>query len=123
MWKVFETNKPHESGAYYCYGAINKKTKFEKYSRFVAYWDNDCQKWSDKDGEDLIYINDSVEYWFDINLVKTPDFSNFDYDKYEFETLIVPVMEYLANNYNPHTKLIIEDSHAELLEGQKSFKK
>ena len=35
----------------------------------------------------------------------------------EFENVVKPVMEWLAKNSNPHTKIIIESTSAELVEG------
>lgn len=119
MWKLFQINKPIQSGVYYCYGI---KSKFEKYSRFVAYWDNENKIWSDKDGEDLIGINQSVEYWFDINLVNNPNkpetiTNNPEFIINSFENVVKPVIKFLADNYDPHVIAIIENNHAQLVEG------
>ncbi|EUC95747.1 hypothetical protein [Providencia alcalifaciens] len=36
----------------------------------------------------------------------------------EFELIIKPVMKWLAENHNPHTKVIIESNSAELLQSE-----
>lgn len=38
-----------------------------------------------------------------------------------FEDVVRPVMKYLADNYNPHTKIIIENDSAELVQGEVGF--
>jgi hypothetical protein len=40
-------------------------------------------------------------------------------DNQEFETVVKPVIEYLAKNHHPHMKIFIDCTTAELLEGQK----
>lgn len=37
----------------------------------------------------------------------------------DFETVVRPVIEYLAKNHHPHMKIVIDATSAELLEGQK----
>lgn len=39
----------------------------------------------------------------------------------EFEILARPLIKYLAENYHPHATILIDNIHAELLEGQMSF--
>jgi len=34
----------------------------------------------------------------------------------EFKALCKPLNEWLQKNYNPHTKIIIENNHAEIVE-------
>ena len=39
-------------------------------------------------------------------------------NKYKkFEEIIKPVIKYMAENHHPHTTLIIDATHAELVEG------
>ena len=63
--------KPTRHGAYHCFGTINRLTPHEKRTKFVAFWDGEC--FVDKDGEDLTEINNSVEWWFDIDMVDNPE--------------------------------------------------
>lgn len=35
----------------------------------------------------------------------------------EFKELCKPLNDWLQKNYNPHTKIIIENGHAEIVEG------
>jgi hypothetical protein len=35
----------------------------------------------------------------------------------KFEELVKPLIKYMAENHHPHTTLIIDSTHAELLEG------
>lgn len=37
----------------------------------------------------------------------------------EFEAVVRPLMKWLAENHHPHTKIIIESSCAEMVEGVK----
>lgn len=39
----------------------------------------------------------------------------------EFELLARPLIKYLAENHHPHVAILIDNTHAELLEGQMSF--
>lgn len=41
-------------------------------------------------------------------------------DQKTFEEVIKPVMEWLAKNKNPHTIIIVDATHAELLQGAES---
>ena len=38
----------------------------------------------------------------------------------EFEKIVKPVMKWLAENYHPHVKIIIESGRAEMVEGIKA---
>lgn len=74
MWINIQEQKPKGIGsAYTCYGTVNKGTEHETRTHFTAYWQGEEYGWSDKCGEDLIGINESVEYWFDFNQVDYPD--------------------------------------------------
>lgn len=35
----------------------------------------------------------------------------------EFELLVKPLIEWLNKNYHPHTKILVEQTRAEILEG------
>ncbi|NIH23398.1 hypothetical protein [Providencia heimbachae] len=39
----------------------------------------------------------------------------------EFENVIKPVMKYLAENYHPHVKVIVDGSSAEIVEVHSSI--
>ena len=41
----------------------------------------------------------------------------FENQHKKFEEIIKPVIKYMAENHHPHTTLIIDATHAELLEG------
>lgn len=38
-----------------------------------------------------------------------------------FEEVVRPLMKWLADNYHPHCKVIVESDRAELIEGQQSY--
>lgn len=40
-----------------------------------------------------------------------------------FDDIVWPIMQWLRNNHNPHTKILIDSGCAELLSGEKSFNK
>lgn len=44
-------------------------------------------------------------------------------EKEDFESVTRPVLKYLCENYNPHTKVVITHTTAELFEGKKSIGK
>lgn len=73
MWKKIKGEKPKYSGTYYVFGTVNKDTVHETKSRFVADYDTCIDKFTDAQGEDFTFINESVEYWFDFSLVKNPE--------------------------------------------------
>lgn len=35
----------------------------------------------------------------------------------EFEKIVKPLIKYMAENHHPHTMLIIDSTHAEIVEG------
>ena len=72
MWIDIKNKKPKKQGAYLCFGIVNKGTEYENRSKFTAHWQGEQYGWSDKEGEDLIGINESVEFWFDFDEVQTP---------------------------------------------------
>lgn len=41
----------------------------------------------------------------------------FEKQRQEFEEIVKPVIKYMAENHHPHTTLIIDALHAELVEG------
>ena len=53
----------------------------------------------------------SKEYYPDSKFAKT-------YNGQDFNSAVEPAIRYLFNNHNPHTKIYIDYSSAELLEGQ-----
>ena len=69
LW-VPKNQPPQYHGAYTCFGTLHKGDAHEVRTTFDAYWNGD--RWTDKDGEDLTYINESVEYWFDFSRVANP---------------------------------------------------
>ena len=72
MWINRQEKNPEYNGAYSVYGLINKGTEYEKNCIFTAYWDNGIKSFTDKDGEDLIYINEGVKFWFDFGDIPNP---------------------------------------------------
>jgi hypothetical protein len=70
-WVKAIEEKPNGKGFFKCFGTLNKGTKHEKRTYFDAFYDGD--RFVDKDGEDLIGINESVEYWFDFSTIKNPE--------------------------------------------------
>jgi hypothetical protein len=71
MWINRNEQQPQHTGAYTCFGTLHKgDVHHEVRTTFEAYWNN--HKFVDKDGEDLTYINESVEYWFDFSKVENP---------------------------------------------------
>jgi hypothetical protein len=80
MWIKIQKQKPPGIGAAYtCYGSVNRGTLHETRTHFIAYWQGEEYGWTDKDGEDLIGINESVEYWFDFSKVEPPTSENYPY--------------------------------------------
>jgi len=73
MWKNREIEKPKFSGIYNVFGVINKNTEYEVRSRFFAFYSKEYNMFTDSDGEDLTYINEGVEFWFDFNGIKNPE--------------------------------------------------
>ncbi len=74
MWKNIKQEKPTKPGHYYCFGTRWKGTEYEEKTKFSAYYqgvENDY--FTDKNGEDLTDLNDSVEYWFDFSLISNPE--------------------------------------------------
>lgn len=78
------------------------------------------------DGEDISTITDEI-----INLIQAVfDPENqpnqfgiknpFELDKSDFDKAVEPAIRYLLKNHNPHTKIHIDYSNAELLEGQRT---
>lgn len=70
MWKKTENEKPSFFGQFMCFGTVCVGTEYEQKSKFYACYNNGV--FTDKDGEDLIGINESVEYWFDFSNVEDP---------------------------------------------------
>ena len=56
-------------------------------------------------------------------LSAVPDITQFlsHVEANDFESACKPLMKYLCENHDPHTKVIVEGNCAVLLEGQKSF--
>ncbi len=72
MWINRQEKTPKSDGAYCVFGTKYKGTEYENNCRFTAYWDNEQEVFTDKDGEDLTYINESVRFWFDFEEVPNP---------------------------------------------------
>ena len=72
MWINRQEQKPKFDGTYAVFGTVSKGTEHETDCRFTAYWDNGLEAFTDKDGEDLTYINEGVKFWFDFNEVPDP---------------------------------------------------
>lgn len=70
MWIKIEENRPPKNGIYYCFGVMLKGSKYECESAFYAYYNDGV--FTDKDGEDLIGINEEVEYWYDYSRIENP---------------------------------------------------
>jgi len=73
MWKNKRTEKPQKSGTYVVYGTVNRGTEFECKSRYYAYWHNTDNVFTDNEGEDLTGLNESIEFWFDMDLIDNPE--------------------------------------------------
>jgi len=71
MWINAKTDPPkyQAQGGYICFG-VDCRGNNEKPTKFIAYWGG--ASWEDKDGEDLIGINDSVEYYLDFHDIEDP---------------------------------------------------
>ena len=69
---VMKEEKPKYTGAYHVFGTVNKGSKHEAETQFVAYWENNLDAFVDQQGEDLTGINDGVKYWFDFSLIPDP---------------------------------------------------
>ena len=72
MWINRQDQKPKFDGTYTVFGSVNKGTEHETDCRFTAYWDNGLEAFTDKDGEDLTYIDEGVKFWFEFNEVPNP---------------------------------------------------
>ena len=72
MWINRKEQEPEFTGAYHVFGIINKGSKYETQTKFVAYWENNLNAFVDQQGEDLTGINEGVKYWFDFNQVPNP---------------------------------------------------
>lgn len=70
MWIDIKQEKPKGQKPYVCYGIVNIDTPFEDKARFEAFWNG--EKFTDKDGEDLIGINEGVKYWWCFRDVQNP---------------------------------------------------
>lgn len=70
MYKNRQIQNPTKPGIYPVFGTVNKNTEHETRSQFYAVWDG--ERFVDQDGEDLIGINESVEFWFDMSLYSDP---------------------------------------------------
>jgi hypothetical protein len=42
-------------------------------------------------------------------------------DREKFENAVRPLMKYMAENFHPHSKIIVDSSRAELVEGVRSI--
>lgn len=42
-------------------------------------------------------------------------------EKLSFEEIVKPVMKWLAENHHPHISIVIDATHAEMLEGVEGF--
>jgi hypothetical protein len=64
---------------------------------------------------------DKIENWIEVNIKKHFPNSKFSktYSGDDFESAVKPAIRYLFKNYNPHTKIYIDYSNAELLFGEK----
>lgn len=67
---------PVHTGMYNVFGTVNKGTAHEFTGKFTAFWNGEA--FTDKDGEDLIGINDSIEFWFDMSWVADPGKEPFE---------------------------------------------
>ena len=70
MWKKLSHEYPLQTGFLQCFGILNKGSEFECKGRFYAFYDGET--FTDRNGEDLTGINESVDYWFDFNEVENP---------------------------------------------------
>ncbi len=70
MWKEIKKEKPTHTGFINCFGTVNVGTDFECRGIFTAFYNGDS--FTDRDGEDLIGINECVECWFDFSQVNNP---------------------------------------------------
>ena len=70
MWIKRKENNPAKNGIYYCFGTVCKGTEYETENAFYAYYNNGM--FTDRDGEDLIGINDIVDYWYDYSKIDNP---------------------------------------------------
>lgn len=70
MWTNRQFNEPKRYGAYTCFGTVNKNTPHEVRTKFTAFWNG--ERFTDKDGDDLTQIDESAEWWFDMDKVANP---------------------------------------------------
>lgn len=73
MWNDRRIKEPTHDGLYIVYGIFNKGTFFETKRKSIQYWDNEAKIFVDADGEDLIGINEAVEYWLDVYDLPNPE--------------------------------------------------
>lgn len=73
FWVKYSEEKPKYDRAYICYGIVNEGTEFERKQQFNAFWDGGQKRFVDRHGEDLILINESVEYWFNNTNLPNPN--------------------------------------------------
>lgn len=85
---------PEHTGMYNVFGTVNKGTAHEFTGKFTAFWNGEA--FTDKDGEDLIGINDSVEFWFDMSWVADPGKEPF-----EMLTALQKDFGYTTGDINP----------------------
>ena len=70
MWKSVKEELPKNQSLseYRVFGTWNKGTEHEKSSHSKAFFEDG--RWCDKEGEDFVGINESVEFWFDDSYLK-----------------------------------------------------
>jgi hypothetical protein len=73
MWTDIKKKQPTHDGPYTVFGTVNKGTQHETNSKFTAYWCEQSKSFTDKDGEDLTVITESVKFWFDFEKVEEPE--------------------------------------------------
>lgn len=71
MWNNYSKKNPDSYGAFLVFGTVNKGTNHQQRTKFIAFWDG--EQFVDREGEDLTYINESVEYWFDFGSITDPE--------------------------------------------------
>lgn len=70
MWKNIKNDKPKKQGFVKVFGLVNKGTEHQTKTKYDAFWNG--SEFTDKQGEDLIGINEGVIFWFDFDEVENP---------------------------------------------------
>lgn len=72
LWEDYSEKEPTIDGAYIVYGLVNWGTEFERKQQFTAYWDQQNKRFVDREGEDLVLIDEGVQYWLNSLLIPDP---------------------------------------------------